>query len=222
MASSNFINPLAANASFKNQQMAPINNGRSASPGTNLTAGRTAAEAMDAGKASLQGFANVRERSSRQHDLYLQAIKAQQARTQPKVRNMNGSGGYQGGGGGYSPGGPMNGNYGLVGGASNALGALNAAYHQQFGYGLQINSGGRSRQEQQRLYDLYRSGRGNLAARPGTSVHESGRAVDFGGAIQNANSREHRWLQQNAGRFGFKWTGKNFSQFEPWHWEWWG
>ncbi len=44
--------------------------------------------------------------------------------------------------------------------------------------GLRIVSGFRSRAQQERLYALYLSGRGNLAARPGTSKHERGLAID--------------------------------------------
>ena len=214
-----FENPLASVASFKNQQLAPINNRQGGGPLGKQVAG---AESLTSfGKPDTTSLDNIRQRSSRQHNLYLQAVKAQRQRQQPRVQYLNGNGGYssQGNGGG---GGPMGGRYNLIPGADRALGAMNQAFRKTFGYDLQINSGGRTRAEQQHLYDLYRSGRGNLAARPGTSVHESGRAVDFGGAIQNANSREHRWLQQNAHVWGFKWTGKNFSQFEPWHWEWWG
>ena len=134
---------------------------------------------------------------------------------------MTGGGNYSYSGGQGGGGGAMGGRYNLIPGADKALSAMNAAYRKQFGYDLQVNSGGRSYQDQVNAYNNYLRG-GNLAAKPGTSVHESGRAVDFGGAIQNANSREHRWLQQNAQVWGFKWTGKNFSQFEPWHWEFWG
>lgn len=37
---------------------------------------------------------------------------------------------------------------------------------------------GRTRAEQQVLYNLWRAGKGNLAAKPGTSLHESGLAID--------------------------------------------
>ena len=40
------------------------------------------------------------------------------------------------------------------------------------------NGGSRSRADQERAYALYLSGRGPLAARPGTSAHEGGRAMD--------------------------------------------
>ena len=44
------------------------------------------------------------------------------------------------------------------------------------GEGLVV--GGRTYAEQKKLYDAYRAGRGNLAAKPGTSLHESGLAID--------------------------------------------
>lgn len=75
------------------------------------------------------------------------------------------------------------------------------------GVSLQITSGMRTRAEQQRLYDLYKAGKGNIAARPGTSNHEKGEAIDF------ANSPgAWAWLKKNAPRFGFH----NFPP-EPWH-----
>lgn len=42
-----------------------------------------------------------------------------------------------------------------------------------------IASAGRTYAEQSRLWKLYLAGKGNLAARPGTSLHESGRALDI-------------------------------------------
>ena len=75
------------------------------------------------------------------------------------------------------------------------------------GVELRINSAHRSRQQQEVLYQKYLNGTGNLAARPGTSNHESGQAIDF------ANTRgAHAWLARNAGRFGLK----NLPG-EPWH-----
>lgn len=46
------------------------------------------------------------------------------------------------------------------------------------GMNLHVISGYRSRSEQQRLYDLYKAGKGNLAAPPGTSFHEFHGAAD--------------------------------------------
>jgi LAS superfamily LD-carboxypeptidase LdcB len=52
-------------------------------------------------------------------------------------------------------------------------------------------------------------------ARPGTSNHERGLAVDFtnGGSVLTRSSSAFRWLQSNAGRYGFR----NLPS-EPWHW----
>lgn len=75
------------------------------------------------------------------------------------------------------------------------------------GIRLEINSANRSRAQQERLYAAYRNGTGNLAARPGTSNHEKGQAIDFKGTTGAFN-----WLARNAERFGFK----NLPG-EPWH-----
>jgi zinc D-Ala-D-Ala carboxypeptidase len=53
-------------------------------------------------------------------------------------------------------------------------------------------------------------------ARPGTSLHELGLAVDitYGGrAIQTQTSPAFRWLAEHAGGYGFF----NLPS-EPWHW----
>ena len=50
---------------------------------------------------------------------------------------------------------------------------------EHVGRPLKIDSGFRSREEQQKLYARYLAGTGNLAARPGTSNHESGNAADI-------------------------------------------
>jgi hypothetical protein len=47
----------------------------------------------------------------------------------------------------------------------------------------QITSGVRSYEEQARLYRAYKSGKGGLAAPPGQSRHEFGRAVDIGAGV---------------------------------------
>jgi hypothetical protein len=118
-----------------------------------------------------------------------------------------------------APSGGWGGAYGLIPEAGAAWERLDAAFKKTFGYKIPVNSAFRSYAREKELWDLYQSGRGNLASRPGGSVHERGFAIDLGGAFQNASSKEHKWLQVNAGRFGWNWAGKNFSQFEPWHWE---
>jgi len=49
---------------------------------------------------------------------------------------------------------------------------------RQLGKPLEVISGHRSREEQADLYQRYLNGTGNLAAPPGSSRHETGRAAD--------------------------------------------
>jgi LAS superfamily LD-carboxypeptidase LdcB len=79
------------------------------------------------------------------------------------------------------------------------------------GVHLGIRSGFRSHEMQQLLYREYQRGWGNLAARPGFSKHQSGRAVD----IYIDDYVVYEWLKDNASKFGFKRTVKR----EAWHWE---
>ena len=70
----------------------------------------------------------------------------------------------------------------------------------------------------------------NLAARPGTSNHGWGLAIDIGYYDPSGNrkslsySGEHyRWLNANAPRFGWvnpQWARQGSKKEEPWHWEW--
>ena len=53
-------------------------------------------------------------------------------------------------------------------------------------------------------------------ARPGTSMHEAGLAIDFvanGDLIRSRNNAGYLWLEENAARFGLY----NLPA-EPWHW----
>ena len=68
-------------------------------------------------------------------------------------------------------------------------------------------------------YAIYRMPSGRCSpptARPGSSQHERGLAIDFtynGGSISTRRSPGFRWLDANAAAFGFK----NLAS-EPWHW----
>jgi LAS superfamily LD-carboxypeptidase LdcB len=93
---------------------------------------------------------------------------------------------------------------------------MEQAFSKVFGGGIPINDGWRSYQKQVEAWERYQRG-GPKAARPGTSEHGNGIALDLGGAFQNANSAQHRWLQANGARFGWYWTGRAYG--EPWHWE---
>jgi LAS superfamily LD-carboxypeptidase LdcB len=79
------------------------------------------------------------------------------------------------------------------------------------GIELWIYSGFRSHERQQLLYQAWREGWGNKAARPGRSNHQSGRALD----LYLGDPSTYDWLKANARKFGFKRTVRG----EPWHWE---
>ena len=86
-----------------------------------------------------------------------------------------------------------------------------AAAARKKGLELAIRSGFRSHEEQKQLYRDYQRGWGHLAARPGYSNHQSGKAVD----IFIDDYRVYEWLKQHAGEFGFRRTVRR----EAWHWE---
>jgi LAS superfamily LD-carboxypeptidase LdcB len=79
------------------------------------------------------------------------------------------------------------------------------------GIDLRIHSGFRTHAKQAKLYSEYRKGNGNLAAPPGFSNHESGRALD----LVVIDDKVYQWLEKHAASFGFHRTVSG----EPWHWE---
>lgn len=88
-----------------------------------------------------------------------------------------------------------------------------AAAARRAGIRLQVNSGFRTAEEQRQLYNLYRRGRGPLAAKPGGSNHQSGHALDLDTRLPQVR----RWLWRHAFRFGFRRT----VACERWHYEHW-
>lgn len=104
---------------------------------------------------------------------------------------------------------------------------------EQEGYYLMINSSYRSYQDQEAVYNNYKSSSGqkyadSIAARPGSSEHQTGLAIDiFSKTNTNRNSftdsPEAKWLEDNAHIYGFilrypedkvDITGYNY---ESWH-----
>jgi LAS superfamily LD-carboxypeptidase LdcB len=79
------------------------------------------------------------------------------------------------------------------------------------GIDLMIWSGFRTYERQAELYRAWRSGDGNLAAKPGWSNHQSGQALD----LRIDDDKTYYWLAKHAAQFGFVRTVKG----EPWHWE---
>ncbi|WP_432512476.1 D-alanyl-D-alanine carboxypeptidase family protein [Kineococcus sp. SYSU DK001] len=102
--------------------------------------------------------------------------------------------------------------------AANAFTALNDAYAAEFGSNISITDSYRTLAEQ---IDV-KARKPGLAAKPGTSRHGLGIAVDLGGGIQNATSAQHLWMDRNAALYGWinpAWAQNRSGQFEPWHWE---
>lgn len=84
------------------------------------------------------------------------------------------------------------------------------------GIALRATSGFRDMAEQIRLWSLYQARLGNVAARPGYSNHQNGRAIDIavGGSF---TSPTYIWLAENAPRFGFT-NDEGKAINEPHHW----
>ena len=81
------------------------------------------------------------------------------------------------------------------------------------GVSIVVVSGFRTMAKQRDLYALYKAGRGNLAAPPGYSNHQSGHALDL-----NTKARGvYAWLARNGAKYGFRRTVPS----ENWHWERW-
>ncbi|HEY1549362.1 MAG TPA: D-alanyl-D-alanine carboxypeptidase family protein [Kofleriaceae bacterium] len=93
---------------------------------------------------------------------------------------------------------------------AKAFRVMQKAAHRA-GVKLAIRSGFRSFKKQAELYKDYRKGRGNLAAPPGYSNHESGRALD----LYVTDHHAYDWLREHASTYGFHRTVPG----EAWHWE---
>ena len=103
--------------------------------------------------------------------------------------------------------------------------AANAA-----GHSLRINSAWRSRAHQERLYVAWSAYLASQhggppapwaakAAKPGTSKHQVGEAVDLlniNPAQSSYNAAQHKWLQENARKYGF--IDDVYVPREHWHW----
>lgn len=218
-------------AEFKSQRMGGLLSGLSsqvAAPpiaGTSLSDTANDRLARSAPKKSSAMFMDqVRQSGRRMHETAMAGV---QARQQQAIGIAAGSAVAQTGyklpsGGKPQTGGPR-GAYGITVPAAASFQKLSEAYKAAGMGNLTVNSGGRTYQEQARLYALYKAGKGNKAAPPGTSLHESGIALDLGGPLYNTNmqaamaTRQHQWMRQNAAQFGWYWVGKNYG--ESWHWE---
>lgn len=102
--------------------------------------------------------------------------------------------------------------------AAVSLAKLSFAYREQFGTDLVITDAYRSYASQVSL----RARKPGLAARPGTSEHGWGLAVDLGGGVERAGEY-YWWLRENGPAYGWdnpEWARKGGSgAYEPWHFE---
>ena len=106
----------------------------------------------------------------------------------------------------------------LRGDAAAAWARLSAAYESRFEDQPCMTDGYRDLTSQSRLYAV----KPGLAARPGTSNHGWGVAVDLCGGVETFGTDEYVWMLQNAERFGWEspdWARSGGSRPEPWHWE---
>jgi hypothetical protein len=102
--------------------------------------------------------------------------------------------------------------------AAVALAKLNIAYRARFHENLCLTDSYRSLAAQESVA----ARKPGLAARPGTSEHGMGLAVDFCGGIQTYRSQRYNWMHANAPTFGWAnpaWAIPPSSREEPWHWE---
>lgn len=84
------------------------------------------------------------------------------------------------------------------------------------GFSVPIVEGYRSYDEQVRLRDLYLSGRGNVAAVPGTSNHGDGRAVDLGWPMDSWTSAAQAYWQTIEATYGYS-SAQGRADGEAWH-----
>ncbi|WP_136518418.1 M15 family metallopeptidase [Cellulomonas telluris] len=102
--------------------------------------------------------------------------------------------------------------------AAEALEALDAAFTARFGHHLDVTDSYRSYAAQVAC----RANKGSLCARPGTSNHGMGIAVDVAGDVQSFGTAEHQWMRENAPAYDWtlpEWARAGGSKPEPWHWE---
>ncbi|EAP99063.1 hypothetical protein JNB_02805 [Janibacter sp. HTCC2649] len=102
--------------------------------------------------------------------------------------------------------------------AAAAFNAMSQAYAKQTGSPICVTDSYRSLSQQY----ITKAKRGRFAARPGTSRHGLGMALDLCGGIQNFGAPAHLWMKQNAPLYGWfhpSWAGPMQATPEPWHWE---
>jgi zinc D-Ala-D-Ala carboxypeptidase len=104
--------------------------------------------------------------------------------------------------------------------AAVSLAKLNVAYTQRFGHPICISDAYRSISAQYTVKAL----RGGYAARPGTSRHGRGLAVDFCDGVETFGSATHQWMVENGPAYEWfspPWAQPGGTLPEAWHLEYW-
>lgn len=101
--------------------------------------------------------------------------------------------------------------------AADALTRLNAAFRERFGENIAVDLSYRSYEDQVRARELY----GSLAARPGTSNHGWGAAIDvWEWAAYDFGSERYTWLVENGPAYGwYNPAASDPGNPEYWHYE---
>src|SRR5215831_6666260 len=105
---------------------------------------------------------------------------------------------------------PIGGGYYLANNAARAFNAMASEAQRRFGRRISVISAYRTYARQVYFWNLYKSGRGNLAAYPGTSNHGWGLAVDL------ASQYDRSMLDHIGGRYGWS-KACSDAQSEWWH-----
>lgn len=113
----------------------------------------------------------------------------------------------------------------VAAGTATAFYKLAAAFKAATGYTLHVRDGLRTYAQQKDLYDRWTGKKqppfyAPSVAYPGTSLHETGRALDVydsgpAPGVTTAGNVRSNWLRANAAKYGFSPTGYGFN--EPWH-----
>lgn len=102
--------------------------------------------------------------------------------------------------------------------AAASLDALNVAYRSAFGTDLAVTDTYRDLAGQHACTRA----KGSMCAKPGTSQHGWGVAVDLGGGVQRFGTAQHEWMRAHGPSYGWVlpgWAQQGGSKPEPWHWE---
>lgn len=100
--------------------------------------------------------------------------------------------------------------------AALAFAQMNAAYKKDTGESLAVTDSYRDMAGQVSVA----ARKPGFAARPGTSEHGWGIALDMAGGTASASGQQYEWLKANAKEYGWEnpdWAARN--NYEPWHWE---